>query len=103
MRNPIIIVFMSLVILFVMLMFSIHAHSHSWYDLDCCDVDDCKKIPFSEVTQTDKGYIWNNGTGEAKLFPYGSEELRHSRDGNYHGCQYKFSRYKRCLYIPLHS
>ena len=78
------------------------AHSHDWYDGDCCHNEDCRPIsgigadgtPWSEITETARGYVWKSTrTGQEYLFregdhlSAGGSRIRPSRDGFYHGCE----------------
>lgn len=74
-------------------------HPDHWYDLDCCDLRDCRPIDESEVRITPEGYVWTNETG-SYVFPHDSTSLRWSRDGQYHGCEIKSTGRKLCLYRP---
>lgn len=91
-----------------------------WYDIECCDLDDCKPIsgvkpngePWSEVTETPDGYRWQSSqSGEVYFFPKivegaPNKRIRPSRDGFFHGCESIVGHEDKhwvghCLYIPL--
>lgn len=74
------------------------AAAHDWYPRECCSGHDCAPIPATELTLTKEGWLWKNADGE-RLFGFTSPDLRVSPDGQPHGCQRPWDRYKRCLFV----
>lgn len=98
------------------------ASSHSWYDQDCCTIDDCRPIsgvdgsgqPWSEIEEVAGGYRWTSSKTGASHFiaaddrmANGNPRIRPSRDGHFHGCETNGSYGPEhsppvalCLYVP---
>lgn len=58
-----------------------YAHSHSWYDAECCNEKDCAPVP-------DPHNIIENadGTISYKHCRYSQYTIRNSQDGDWHAC-----------------
>lgn len=86
--------------------------SHSWYEHECCDVQDCAPIsgvkedgtPWSEVEEVENGWVWKSHRGSF-FFHANDDRVRPSRDSFYHGCitvgEHGRDYYPRCLYVPM--
>jgi hypothetical protein len=83
------------------------AFAHSWYDRDCCDLQDCEMIAGSPdsvkfATDPDGVSVWVLPNGEH--IPVA--EARQSLDREFHWCRYKGidtviqANGTKCLYVP---
>lgn len=80
------------------LMYLLFAHdvqAHEFYSIECCNEQDCAPLPDGAVKITKTGYLW-----DGELFVYGERRIKYSPDGKYHGCAYRYSGNKLCLYVP---
>ena len=59
-----------------------HARAHSWYEPDCCSVDDCRPAKAGEVKETPQGYLVQG----KYLIPYESPKVRQGKDSDLHIC-----------------
>ena len=84
------------------------AFGHEWYEVECCDSDDCRPAQPGEVIEENGGFTIRS-TGEH--LPYDDERIRYGypghTDGRYHVCERpKYSVERgghwdaRCLYVP---
>jgi hypothetical protein len=95
--------------------FSNDGEAHNWYDDDCCRDQDCALISGDVVVETKGGFLVTIKPGEhpnahqfiTGFIPYGSRNLRSSRDNGYHACVVVNGEMGdspgeiiRCLYIP---
>lgn len=88
--------------------------AHSWYDPDCCGGNDCAPIPDTAVTLTAEGWKVRLEPGEHPMVTRGpievivpDEDVRPSRDANFHACVRDQSSPSAvmtdpviCLYVP---
>jgi len=79
----------------------IPAWSHDIYEVACCAGRDCRPIPASDVTPTNKGWLVR-ATGE--IISYDTWPLKRSPDGQFHRCA-AFNDFgpkgrTKCLYVP---
>jgi hypothetical protein len=112
-----------LVIGAIMMSCSGKAGAHSWYDMACCNDEDCRPIPSSEVWFEDDKWFWkSSATGQLHVFHKDSRtdyakgqphedlgyRVRPSKDQRYHGCERPMRDEKGnvtdwkadCLYVP---
>ena len=85
------------------------ASAHSWYDADCCNLQDCEPIARSTVTLIPGfGYEVTLRPGEHFKVTEGEpavtrrftfEEARPSADADFHACV--FGQRILCLYEPM--
>lgn len=77
------------------------AHSHEWYDRQCCSGQDCEPLPDGAVTQVPGGYHVKYkaklGLDVDVIVPH--NKAKPSQDGRYHGCA-TIDRFM-CLYVPM--
>ena|SRR5210317_1010936 len=84
-----------------------HFGKDHWYDAQCCNFRDCRPVSdlatgYNEVTEVQGGWLWKSSvSGKEHFFPHGSEKIKPSRDGEYHGCETPNVHLPLCLYIPM--
>jgi len=86
------------------------AAAHDWYDPDCCSGQDCAPAPVDGVSMGPDGYVVSvpaeahpHSTRDINaLVPFNGNQLRPSRDGQYHVCATSQGGLL-CLYVPLGS
>ena len=96
-----------LVVVLTLLMAS-GAAAHSWYDLICCNTDDCAPVKAHVIRATADGWLVEVRPGEhlyatrpiQKLIPYDSTKVRPSQDSDFHLCLGK-SGAIYCIYVPV--
>lgn len=74
------------------------ADPRHWYEMDCCNLDDCQPVPSDYIKETRGGYAITIPPGGHKkwpatqpvplkaLMPYSSKDVRQSQDQNWHVC-----------------
>jgi hypothetical protein len=84
-----------------------HEAAPGWsYDPWCCGGQDCQPISPDNVSITKDGFLVTLSEGEhmtarrdhERLF--GFDDVRESRDQNYHACILPRTQEFRCLYVP---
>lgn len=85
-----------------------HFAQPHWYDIECCNRRDCRKVSDlagtgeSEVIEVQGGWLWiSSKSGKEHFFPHGSDKIKPSRDGDFHGCESPTMHLTFCLYIPM--
>ena len=81
---------------FLVLIGSIYALSHSWYPHECCSEKDCAVVAPERVKVVPLGYLIDNF--HMKLH----RDIRHSPDGLYHGC-FPTPQNLICFFAPPQS
>lgn len=95
-----------------------HEAPSGWeYDQKCCDGRDCGQVPDASVIIQETGYFVVLTAGDHQMvssrveqfIPFGSREIKISRDQKYHACIVApfdgmtwedMQPYIRCLYVP---
>ena len=69
------------------------------YGWECCNLMDCREVPFDAVEESSKGYVIR-ATGE--VIPYGDKRIKQSKDEYFHWCSKggKADSETICLYTP---
>ncbi|HEX7960715.1 MAG TPA: hypothetical protein VF493_12400 [Terriglobales bacterium] len=49
-------------LLLALLLLSSEAMAHSWYPMECCHDQDCRKVPCDELVETPNGYLFDGVT-----------------------------------------
>lgn len=66
-------------VLICLLLFTLPASAHKWYDYDCCSESDCHPVPCDEVTEKNKSMWYHN-------FEFFGKSVRPSKDTDCHVC-----------------
>jgi len=82
----------------LLLLATIPALAHSFYDYDCCSDNDCAPLPDGAVVEGPNGYEVDMN-GNHYSVAYGDPRIRGSADRNFHGCEFPKGQL-RCLYTP---
>ncbi|MCB1422789.1 MAG: hypothetical protein KDJ69_10050 [Nitratireductor sp.] len=88
-----------------------------FYPVECCSRSDCRPLAASEVEviatvidgEIRDGWRWRNAQSDrvhefyhGETMKSGSPRVRPSPDGQFHGCEYKYSGAKICFFYPPH-
>lgn len=83
----------------LVIVLSMPAQAHEWYDATCCDDKDCAPVT-APVKNVDGGYYVEQFR---EVIPYRSRKIKKSLDGDYHVCKL-YSKVSgswiRRLYVP---
>jgi hypothetical protein len=104
------------ILYFASLWYIQQAHSHSWYDKDCCNKKDCAPVIEMVRDSSNKGWIMTSKHGTALVLDRSNQiRMLSSQDSNVHICigfydQHPLSEnpktkekfgYARCVYWPV--
>lgn len=74
-----------------------------WYEIGCCQIDDCEPVEPGAIRQTADGYhvryMTSRGFVAEGIVPYGSPAIRPSRDHQEHACS--TTQRILCVYLPF--
>lgn len=73
-----------------------------WYDSDCCDLQDCRPVPDTDVEEIDHNVFLHKPTGLEFRDTAANKVVRQSKDGRFHVCYRGTSRGNYigyCIYI----
>ena len=84
------------------------AAAHDWYDLECCDAEDCAPVAAHVISATSEGWLVEVEPGEHPfatrriqlVIPYGHRKERQSQDADFHLCLGR-SGNVYCIYVPV--
>ena len=90
-------------VLLVLLLSTSLTYAHSFYDIECCDDQDCRPAKEGEIKEVNGGYLV---VPTNEFFPYKHPKVKFSPDGKYHRCEYilsGFDNFTLCIYVPQPS
>lgn len=89
----------------ILLLMSVPAQAHEWYEWSCCSGGDCREAREGEIRQVPDGFE-HVPSGQRLTYPHAG--IRPSRDGQFHVCippdgRWAPGRKIKCIYVPYSS